>query len=268
MGNQYDRDGFVDYLRSRERAENTIDAYLCAMDQFFTQEEALSQEAVIRFKRSLLEDLSPRSVNLKLSALNAYSKYCSIPISVMPVKIQRRSFANNVISQADYQRLLKGLEADKDWKWFFLIKFMACTGARVSELIQFKKQNFDEGYIDLETKGKIRRIYFPKKLLEESRNYCSGLGADEYLFPGEKGKLSTRGIGEALYRFSKKYGIPKEVMHPHSFRHRFAINFLQKNKDISLLADLMGHSGVNTTMIYLRLSEEEQRKAVDCAVDW
>lgn len=57
-------------------------------------------------------------------------------------------------------------------------------------------------------------------------------------------------------------------MPPHSFRHRFAINFLQENKDIALLADLMGHSGVNTTMIYLRLSKEEQRRAIDDSVRW
>ena len=93
---------------------------------------------------------------------------------------------------------------------------------------------------------------------------------NDYLFggKGEGGIMSSRGVSEQRRRFADKYDIPREVMHPHSFRHRFAINFLQENKDIALLADLMGHSGVNTTMIYLRLSKEEQRRAIDDSVRW
>ena len=88
---------------------------------------------------------------------------------------------------------------------------------------------------------------------------------NDYLFggKGEGGIMSSRGVSEQLRRFADKYDIPREVMHPHSFRHRFAINFLQENKDIALLADL-----VNTTMIYLRLSKEEQRWAIDDSVRW
>ena len=80
--------------------------------------------------------------------------------------------------------------------------------------------------------------------------------------------MTTRGISEMLLKFSERYNIPRNVCHPHSFRHRFAINFLKNNNDISLLADLLGHSGVNTTMIYLRKSKEEQRTAIDSAVNW
>ena len=85
---------------------------------------------------------------------------------------------------------------------------------------------------------------------------------------GRFGKLTTRGVSQQLINFGKKYNIPLEVMHPHSFRHFFAISFLERNKDIALLADLMGHSGVNTTMIYLRKSSEQQRREIDKAVNW
>ncbi len=267
-GAGYDREGFAAYLRNLERSPNTISAYLHAVSEFFSEEPEFSQEAVLRYKQGLSGRAKATTVNLRLCGLRTYAQYMQLPVLVKPIKIQKVPFAENVISQADYQKLLEGLAGDQNWKWYFLVKFLACTGARISELLQFRKKHLDDGYMELWTKGKIRMVYFPAKLLEESRDYYTGLGEDEFLFQGKKGALASRTVGVMFYKFSEKYGIPKKTMHPHSFRHRFAVNFLKKNNDISLLADIMGHSNVNTTMIYLRLSKEEQRNAVDCVVDW
>lgn len=264
----YDRNGFIAYLQGKERAENTIAAYVYALDEFFAAEQELSQESVIRYKKKLLEDRKPATVNLRLCGIRAYAEYRKIPISVNPVKIQKVSFAEDVISQADYERLIEGLRRDENWKWYFLIRFLACTGARISELLQFKKQDLNAGFIELWTKGKVRIIYFPDRLLEESREHYARLRPEEFLFSGKKGVMTSRSVGEMLHKIAMRYGIPQNVMHPHSFRHRFAINFLKKKQDISLLADIMGHSSVNTTMIYLRLSKQEQREAVNTIVDW
>lgn len=264
----YDRKGFIAYLQGKERAENTIASYLYAVDGFFTTEQALTQESVIRYKKKLLEEIKPTTVNLRLCGILAYAEWQKIPISIARVKIQKVSFADNVISQEDYEKLVEGLKRDEKWKWYFLIRFLVCTGARISELLQFRKRNLDAGFIELWTKGKVRIIYFPDRLLEESREYYAGLQEEEFLFRGQKGVMTSRAVGEMLHRFSARYGIPRSVMHPHSFRHRFAINFLKKKQDISLLADIMGHSSVNTTMIYLRLSKREQREAVNTIVDW
>jgi site-specific recombinase XerD len=81
-------------------------------------------------------------------------------------------------------------------------------------------------------------------------------------------RLTSRGIDASIRRWAKKYGIRKEVAHPHSFRHLFAIEFLKKNSNIALLADLMGHSSVSTTSIYLKLSREEQMRQFNDASDW
>ena len=80
--------------------------------------------------------------------------------------------------------------------------------------------------------------------------------------------MSARGISLGLKRLAKKYGVNQDVVYPHSFRHRFAKNFIEKNPDIALLADLMGHENIETTRIYLRRTASEQRAAIDAVIDW
>ena len=90
-----------------------------------------------------------------------------------------------------------------------------------------------------------------------------------YLFLNKYGELiSTRGIAIQLKRFAKMYGLNRQVVYPHSFRHRFAKNFLERYNDIALLADLMGHESIETTRIYLRRTSTEQQQLVDKIVNW
>lgn len=152
-----------------------------------------------------------------------------------------------------------------------MVRFLAATGARVSELIQLKVEHIALGYYDIYTKGgKIRRLFIPKKLREEatewikSENRMSG-----YLFLNRFGeRITTRGISQQLKNYAKKYGLNEKVIYPHSFRHRFAKNFLEKFNDISLLADLMGHESIETTRIYLRRTSAEQQDIVDRIITW
>lgn len=159
----------------------------------------------------------------------------------------------------------------KNYEWYFVVRFLGATGARVSELIQFKYEHLTRGYIDLYTKsGKTRRIFIPKKLRTKAVEYYHKIGRTTgYLFLNKKGKqISTRGIAHQLKVFGEKFGMNLNVIYPHSFRHRFAKNFLEKRKDIALLADLMGHESIETTRIYLRKTSEEQQEIVDTIVDW
>ena len=80
--------------------------------------------------------------------------------------------------------------------------------------------------------------------------------------------MTPRGVYQQTKKYGRRYGIREEVLHPHSFRHMFAVQFLEKNKNLALLADLMGHENINTTAIYLRLSAEEQKKQIDKTVNW
>ncbi len=116
----------------------------------------------------------------------------------------------------------------------------------------------------------MRRLYFPEKLRKEALKWHEKEGRSSgFLFLNTKGgRLTPRGISIRLKEFASKYGIDPDQVHPHAFRHLFAKNFLQKNNDIALLADLLGHSSIETTRIYLQQSSREQGKMVDEIVDW
>jgi site-specific recombinase XerD len=187
------------------------------------------------------------------------------------MKVQQKPFLENVISQADYIYLKNCLKEKHEMFWYFVVRFLAATGARVSELIKFKVEHVNLGYIDINSKGgKLRRIYIPQKLQEEALTWLKEKNCETgFIFLNKKGKcITTRGIAGQLKKFANKYGIDSSVVYPHSFRHRFAKNFLNKCNDIAFLADLMGHESIETTRIYLRKTATEQRTIVDRVIDW
>lgn len=155
--------------------------------------------------------------------------------------------------------------------WYFVVRFLAATGARVSELIQIKAEHVAIGYFDLYTKGgKIRRLFIPKELRREALLWLEGEGKSSgYLFVNRFGeRITPRGISQQLKNFAHRYGLNPKVVYPHSFRHRYAKNFLEVYNDISLLADLMGHESIETTRIYLRRTSSEQQEIVDKFITW
>ena len=141
----------------------------------------------------------------------------------------------------------------------------------VSELIQIKVEHIDFGYFDLYSKGgKLRRLYIPKRLREETQKWLAEKRRTYgYLFLNKFGeRITARGISQQLKNYADKYGLDKSVIYPHSFRHLFAKNFLEKYSDIALLADLMGHESIETTRIYLRRTSMEQQALIDQIVTW
>ena len=129
--------------------------------------------------------------------------------------------------------------------------------------------DLDRGFAELLTKGKMRRVYIPESFRIEAKTHYAELDSKDYLVQNKAGgQITARGVSERLRIFSDKYGIDKKVMHPHSFRHLFAIEFLKRNGNLSLLSDVMGHSSVSTTAIYTRMTKEQQISAVDKTVNW
>ena len=155
--------------------------------------------------------------------------------------------------------------------WYFVIRFLAATGARVSELIQIKVEHVKLGHLDLCSKGgKLRRIYIPKPLQNEAISWLDDKRQDSgFIFLNKYGdRITTRGISGQLKKLAVQYGIDPVVVYQHSFRHRFAKSFLERCNDIAFLADLMGHESIETTRIYLRKTSTEQRAIIDEVIDW
>lgn len=155
--------------------------------------------------------------------------------------------------------------------WYFVVRFLAATGARVSELIQIKCEHVKIGYLDLYSKGgKLRRIYIPAALQTETLKWMDAVQRNSgFLFLNKYGELITaRGIAVQLKHFAMRYGLDPAVIYPHSFRHRFAKSFLERYNDIAMLADLMGHSSIEITRIYLRKTSTEQQSIINQVIDW
>lgn len=266
-------DEFKKYLKGTNLSENTQDSYLFAAKQFQKRyDDKITKKNLRDYKVWLIENFNPKTVNLRLRGINCLLESLGKEQWKLSfVKVQQKPFLENVISEADYKYFKKRLKKDNEMSWYFVIRFLAATGARVSELIQFKVEHVKAGYFDLYAKGgKLRRIYIPKSLQKEALSWLEENNRESgFLFLNKYGeRITTRGISGQLKKFAEKYGIDKAVVYPHSFRHRFAKSFLERCNDIAFLADLMGHESIETTRIYLRKTATEQREIVDRIVDW
>lgn len=263
---------FKDFLVQSNMTENTVTAYIYAVNEFKFKYKDLTKKNLLLYKTYLIETFKPKTVNLRIQALNKYLDYIRKPqLRLKSVKVQQRTYLENVISNADYTFLKNKLKQENNLEWYFVVRFLAATGARVSELVQLKVEHVNVGYYDIYTKGgKIRRLFIPKKLKEEALVWLKSTNRESgYLFLNRFGeRITTRGIAQQLKNYATKFGLNPKVVYPHSFRHRYAKNFLEKFNDISLLADLMGHESIETTRIYLRRTASEQQAIVDKVITW
>lgn len=260
-------------LKQTNLSTNTIDSYTRSINQFLVMyENSITKKNLISYKNFLIENYKPKTVNLRIQALNKYLEFEKKEnLKLKYIKVQQRTFLENVISDADYKFFKNKLKRDGKMNWYFVVRYLAATGARISELIQIKVEHIEDGYLDIYGKGsKVRRIYIPKALRNETLTWLKESNIDSgYFFLNRIGtRITARGIAYQLKTFAIEYGINPKVVYPHSFRHRFAKNFLEKYNDIALLADLMGHDSIETTRIYLRKTATEQQELVDRIVTW
>lgn len=281
---------FREFLQKRGLSGNTIDSYLTSARHYHSLFTDVTLDHLMEYKVWLMGNYKPSTVNTRIYGINQYvlALLTAVPgeterhfppetISLLTpyklpsVKHQQKPFLNNVISKRDYERLKRLLKRDNNMYWYFVVRFLGATGARVSELIQIKAEHIKLGYMDLYSKGgKIRHIYLPEKLCGEMLSWLAlrGIGTG-FIFINRRGRqITPRGISSQLKVLARHYRISPDTVYPHSFRHRFAKNFLTKFNDISLLADLMGHESIETTRIYLTRSSEEQQTLIDKIVTW
>ena len=263
---------FEQFLRKENLSTNTVDAYCWTAEYFIQHFGTAASETLLAYKGYLMENFKPKTVNLRIQAINKYLEFLGLTqLRLKSVKIQQKNFLENVISNADYQFLKSSLKKDGNREWYFVVWFLAATGARVSELIQIKVEHVHIGYFDIYSKGgKVRRLFIPKRLREETEKWFKETQQSTgYIFRNRFGeRITTRGISQQLKNYAERYGLNANVVYPHSFRHRYAKNFLEAFNDIALLADLMGHESIETTRIYLRRTASEQQKIVDKVVNW
>lgn len=260
------------YLKYSNKTENTIRAYQDGVRQFFQMYHTMNQDNLRLYKCYLVEHYKPQTINVRIRAVNSFLEFSGNQEEKLKmVKVQRQMYADYVISQADYEYLKQCLVRDGNWLYYFVVRYMAATGLRVSEVIQVTVSDVENGCKEIYSKdNKIRRIYIPKQLREETLKWLAGKEQmDGFLFLNQEQYLLTpAAIRGQLKKFSFLYGINPKSMHPHSFRHRFAKNFIETIGDIAFLSELLGHESIETTRICLKRSSAEQYQIVNKVMNW
>lgn len=259
-------------LAQEQLSANTIKAYLLPVYTFLNIYKRVNAENVLSYQNYLEENYSPKSVNLRIIAFNRFLSFIGKSEYRMKLlKCKQASYLDNIISFEQYRAFKSFLSKEKERKWFFIVSTLAMTGVRISELVQFGYSDVCKGYLDVKAKGnKIRRVFIPRALQKGLKEWLDSIDQTSgSVFRNNNGQsITIRGITKGLEREAKKCGLDKHLVHPHAFRHLFAKKFLEKNGDIAMLADLLGHESLDTTKIYLRKTSQEQKELIDKIVEW
>lgn len=259
------------FLYSEERSPGTIEKYLRDINTFvqWLGDRDVTKELTATWKSHLLEQgYAPVTVNSMLSALNGLFKFLGWnECQVKFLKIQRRLFrdTNRELTRNEYDRLLAtAKELGRD-RLALLIETIGATGIRVSEVKYITVEAAQKGKAEISLKGKIRVILLSAKLCRKLLKYAKKQKtASGTIFRTKSGKeLSRRQIWAELKGLCKHAGVAPTKVFPHNLRHLFATIFYKACKDIVKLADVLGHSSIETTRIYLVTSGTEHQRQLE-----
>lgn len=228
----------------------------------------LTKEATLSYKEKLEQDYQPVSVNVKLSALNSFFEFVGrSDLRLKLLKIQQKAYcsAEKELSKAEYLRLVKTAEQEDNQKLALLLQTICGTGIRVSEVKYITAEAVNRGEASIRLKGKNRTILIPKKLQKRLKDYIRREKIkDGPVFITRTGKpLDRSNIWRMMKALCQEAGVDEKKVFPHNLRHLFARCFYSIDKDIAKLADILGHSSINTTRIYIITSGAEHRRQLD-----
>lgn len=255
------------YLNEKEQSKNTIEKYMRDIRHFVACAGTIEvkKSDVLDYKLGLCEKYSPKSVNSMLSSLNAFFTFMEWQeLKVKTLKIQRQLFTDTTkeLTKAEYEKLLITAKNNKKEKLYYLMQTIASTGLRVSEIKYVTCEAVKRGRITINCKGKIRQVLLPKKLCKILTVYTKAQDIKKgSVFVSRNGKpLDRSNIWKMLKNLCESAGVSKEKVFPHNFRHLFARTYYSLQKDIVRLADVLGHSNINTTRLYTIESGKEHIK--------
>ena len=255
--NQFDL--FRQHLKQDEREQSTIEKYLRDLRLFaaWLSGRAVTAEIISDWKRYLnTKSYKPETINSKLSSLNKFFKFIQWPeYRAKYLKIQRKMFRSpeRELTKGEYLRLLETADTLGKVRLGLLIETICATGIRVSEVKYITMEAVQAGCTDIALKGKIRTILLPQKLCRKLKKYAKKqkiTSGELFLTRSGKG-ISRRQIWAEMKTLCKKANVAPSKVFPHNLRHLFARTFYRACRDVAKLADVLGHSNMETTRIYL-----------------
>lgn len=261
---------FEIYLHQEERSENTIIKYARDLRALFSflSGQPITKETLLAWKDRLIEAYAPASVNSMLAAVNSFLEWVELPgLKVKPLKIQREIYSRpeKELSRDEYRRLVEAADRENNRRLSLLLQTICATGIRVSELQFITTESLQSGRAVVDCKGKTRTVFLPAELTRALRSYCRDQEIETgVIFRTRSGKpLDRSNIWKDMKSLCESAGVEPGKVFPHNLRHLFARTYYQLEKDLSRLADLLGHSNITTTRIYTMESGREHAKQLD-----
>ena len=266
-------DEWINEQTYQEYSNNTLSQYKANVLKFLnwlSDDENITKDTTIKYKEYLYS-LNPRpktsSINTWIIELNKFLKWLKLDdLTIKKIKQQTKNSNEEVLSISDYKRLLRISKSIGNMKLYYIMKVLAMTGIRISELKFFTVESIKSNYIPAFNKGKERNLIVRQDLARELRKYCRDNNIKTgCIFKGEKqDKLVFSTIWRQMKKVSGKARVNKNKVHAHSFRHLFAQVFLEEYSDnITELADILGHNSLETTRLYTRTSNAQKKSKLE-----
>ena len=263
-------DAYCLSLLADERSAGTISKYRRDLTAFarWLDGRTVTKETAAGWKSHLSHrGYAPRTVNSMLASLNGFCRFAGLPIKVKFLKIQRQIFRDSAkeLTKEEYDRLLAAARESGQERLALIMETLCATGIRVSELRYITVEAARAGRATITLKGKIRTILLSTKLCRKLVKYAKKQKtASGEIFLTKSGRpITRRQVWYELKRLCRAAGVEPTKVFPHNFRHLFATTFYKACKDIARLADVLGHSSIETTRIYLAVSGAEQARQLD-----
>ena len=248
---------FIQHLIYEERSVLTIQKYQRDIQMFckYCSDKELGRLVILEYKQYLTEKYKPTSVNSMLAATNSYFQFLGCAeLTVKPLKIQRSVFSEpeRELSKDEYKRLLNSAKRDKNERLYLLMQTICSTGIRVSELKFITVEAVRKGRAEVFSKGKRRTVFITAELKTMLMNYIEKRRLDSgSVFISRNGNpLNRHRIWADMKALCEDANVKAGKVFPHNLRHLFARTFYSIEKDLGRLADVLGHSNINTTRIY------------------
>ncbi len=262
---------FETYLRENEKSPATVEKYLRDARSFaeFLGNRELSREFVLAYKQYIIEKgYAVRSVNSMIASVNAFLEFLGRPdCRVKALKIQRQAFCpeEKELTKAEYLRLVETAKKKGNGRLAPLIQTICGTGIRVSELRFITVEAAKRGEAVVRCKGKTRTVFFVKELRKKLLRYCAEQGIRSgCIFITKTGKPMNRtSVWREMKNLCRQARVAESKVFPHNLRHLFARTFYGIEKDIAKLADILGHSSIDTTRIYIISTGTEHRRRME-----
>lgn len=248
---------YKNHLLENEKSMETINKYISSLEEFVRWNgNIISKQGCINYKQHLMEqNFNPSTINTKLAALNGLLKYLELDSFCLKfLKIQRKIFQpeKRELNKREYEKLVETAYKQNKEQLALIIQTICSTGIRISELKYITKEAVLNGRANIHLKGKERDILIPKALKKKLIIFIKKNNIENEVFiTKNQTPIDRKQVWRQMKQLCKQANVDEEKVFPHNLRHLFAVIFYKQNKDIAKLADILGHSSINTTRGYL-----------------